>query len=156
MRRGDIRLWSEPSDSTDDHELDDEAGWFPFHVAMGHVWRALGENARALASWEAGLKDDCYCAVTALAAVKIEDGDEREAASLLQRLLDEGHRVVASDLATLQISMGELEEAVDTLRRGAELGSAECAHHLGILLQGPLARPLEAEGAFAQAFDWVA
>jgi Tetratricopeptide repeat len=112
------------------HKHIDEAGWFPFHVAMGRIWSSLGDKERAAAAWEVALKCNCMCTVAAVTHARLNDGDFNGATELLRKALDAGDGSVASALAVICRRLGRRDEAVDALRRGAQAGDARSAEGL--------------------------
>jgi tetratricopeptide (TPR) repeat protein len=131
----------------------DEAAWFPFSVAMGHIWSAIGDTERAAAAWEVALKCHCMCAVAAVTHERLNDGDFEGATELLRKALDAGDGSVAPALAMICLALGRDDDAVDALRRGAQVGNARSAERLAWhhLVVGR--RPSEAEKAFDRALD---
>jgi tetratricopeptide (TPR) repeat protein len=131
----------------------DEAAWFPFAVVMGHIWSAVGDQERAAAAWEVGLKCNCMCAVAAATEGRLNDGDVEGATQLLRTALDGGDGSVAPALAVIYLALGPRDEAVDALRRGAEAGNARSAERLAWHLLVVSRQPSEAEDAFDRALD---
>jgi len=131
----------------------DEAGWFPFHVAMGHIWSSLGDKDRAAAAWEVGIKCNCMCAVAAVTHERLDDGDFEGATELLRKALDAGDGFVAPALAVIWLALGRRDDAVDALRCGAQAGNARSAERLAWHLLVVSRLPSEAEKAFDRALD---
>jgi tetratricopeptide (TPR) repeat protein len=131
----------------------DGAGWFPFHVAMGHIWSSVGDRDRAAAAWEVGLKCNCMSAVAAVTSERLGEGDFAGATELLRRALDAGDGSVAPALAVICVALGRHEDAVDVLRCGARAGDARSAERLAWHLLVVSRSPTEAEQAFDRALD---
>ena len=131
----------------------DEAEWFPFQVAMGHIWSSLGDQDRATAAWEVGLKCNCMCAIAAVTHERLHDRDFDGATELLRKALDAGDGSVAPALAVIWLALGRRDDAVDALGRGAQAGNARSAERLAwhLLVVSRLAS--EAEKAFDRALD---
>jgi len=112
------------------HEPLDDA-WWPFEVAMGHVWRTLSQPELARKSWEKGLADGCFCAAVSISRMKSDEGDLSGAAEALQRLLDGGFGGVAIEASSLYTRMGDHKGSLAALESGAEAGDGESAFVLG-------------------------
>jgi tetratricopeptide (TPR) repeat protein len=134
------------------HDID-TAAWFPFHVAMGHIWNALGDKDRATAAWEVGLKCNCMCAIAAVTQERLSHRDFNGATELLRKALDAGDGSVAPALAVIYRALGRGDDAVDALRCGARAGNARSAERLAWHLLVVSRRPSEAETAFDRALD---
>ena len=129
------------------------AAWYPFHVAMGHIWAALGDEDRAAAAWEIALKCGCTCAVAAVTHDRLNHGDFNGATELLRRALDAGDGSAAPALALIYRALGRDDDALDALRCGARVGNARSAERLAWHLLAVSRLPGEAEVAFERALE---
>jgi tetratricopeptide (TPR) repeat protein len=131
----------------------DTPAWFPFQVAMGHIWLALGDENRAAAAWDVAVKCGCMSTLAAVTQERLNHGDFHGATELLRRALDAGDGSVAPALAVIYRALGRGDDAVDALQRGAQAGNARSAERLAWHLLAVSRLPGEAEAAFERALD---
>jgi tetratricopeptide (TPR) repeat protein len=137
---------------------EESSGWFPFEVAMGHVYDAIGEFQKAEAAWEEGIEMGCPCSIRAAVEARTRDGDEEGVDQIYERALTAGQPMFAPVLADRRLRRSDARGAVSALEAGAALGDGRSAYYLASLLQSEMRMPRDAANTFRRALElgWAA